>query len=119
MGLKTRYNAKRLSICKELIRKRNVVPICPEQLGGLSTPRKKVKFVGGNAVDVMNKKARVVNSSGKDVTNKFITGVKETLRIIKQLKIKKAILKSNSPSCGEDGLLPILLKKYGVKVTWM
>lgn len=117
LGLKTRYNAKRLPICRKLIRRRNIVPVCPEQLGGLSTPRQKVKFIGGSVFNI--KKVRIVNLNGEDVTDRFITGAKETLRIVKHLKIKKAILKSNSPSCGKGGVVPSLLKKHGVKITWV
>ncbi len=74
----------------ELVRKGVAIPICPEQLGGLPTPR--------IPAEIQDKK--VINKNGDDVTHNFQKGAKEALRIVKLTKCKKAILKSNSPSCG-------------------
>jgi uncharacterized protein YbbK (DUF523 family) len=64
--------------------------ICPEQLGGLPTPRTPAEILGN----------RVIMKDGRDVTFNFIKGAHEALRLAKLLNIKKAILKQRSPSCG-------------------
>lgn len=74
--------------------------ICPEQLGGLSTPRKPCEIVGGSAGDVLDGKAKVLNENREDVTSNFIRGANEVLGIANKINAKKAILKSRSPSCG-------------------
>ena len=78
----------------DLVRQGKAVLVCPEQLGGLSTPRlpSEIKDIGCERV--------VVSTSGEDVTQQFLKGAKETLNIAKMMNIKKAILKSRSPSCG-------------------
>ena len=79
-------NEKILKLAKNFI----LIPVCPEILGGLPTPRERAEQKG----------KRVVTKSGKDVTKYFEKGAKEVLKIAKILKIKKAILKQKSPSCG-------------------
>lgn len=74
----------------KLREKHNLIPVCPEQLGGLSTPRNPVEIVDGKAVD----------KEGKDFTLQFLKGAEETLKIAELLDCGTAILKSNSPSCG-------------------
>ena len=76
------------------------IPLCPEQLGGLPTPRNAAEIVGGDGFDVLRGKARVIDSEGVDVTGNFIKGANEVLKIINMLGIEKAILKEVSPSCG-------------------
>jgi len=98
-----------------------LIPICPEQLGGLTTPREMAEISG----------SKVFTLSGKDVTKQFRQGAKEVLKIAKLLGIKKAILKQRSPSCGcgrifdgtftrslkkGDGITTKLLKKNGIEV---
>ncbi|MCL2672464.1 MAG: DUF523 domain-containing protein [Clostridiales bacterium] len=65
------------------------LPVCPEQLGGLPTPRPPAEILGG----------RVVNIEGMDVTKAFARGAAETLRLCRLYGCKEAILKSRSPSC--------------------
>lgn len=69
-----------------------LIPICPEQLGGLPTPREPDEIRDG----------RVYEKSGKDNTEEFSRGAEETLRIAKLLNADMAILKQNSPSCGSS-----------------
>jgi uncharacterized protein YbbK (DUF523 family) len=98
-----------------------LIPVCPEILGGLPTPREPAEQKG----------KKVITKSGKDVTKYFEKGAKEVLKIAKILKIKKAILKQKSPSCGcgkiydgtfskrlikGDGVTAKLLKKNGIEV---
>ncbi|MEA3223696.1 MAG: DUF523 domain-containing protein [Thermodesulfobacteriota bacterium] len=76
------------------------IPVCPEQLGGLPTPRAPSDLIGGDGRDVLEGKARLLNSEGVDVTENFIKGGRQTCNIARILNAKKAILKEDSPSCG-------------------
>jgi len=70
--------------------KRQLIPVCPELLGGLPTPRPPAERVG----------ARILDRSGADVTAAYLRGAQETLRLARLLGCKTAILKARSPSCG-------------------
>ena len=73
-----------------LLKKHEVIKVCPEVMGGLSTPRLSSEI----------KNAKVINTDNIDVTEYFKIGAEKTLEIAKKNNIKYAILKSNSPSCG-------------------
>lgn len=77
----------------------HLIPICPEQLGGLPTPRKPAEILG-SSLNVLFGKSEVVNLEGKIVTKYFINGALETLKIAQLCGATFAILKENSPSCG-------------------
>lgn len=85
----------------EYLAKEEVIQVCPEVLGGLSTPRTPAEIVGGTAKDVLQGKAKVMTQSGEDVTSAFIRGAHEALNLAKRYQVKKAILKAKSPSCGK------------------
>lgn len=90
-GVPCRYNAqskynKNIELLKQ---KFNLILVCPEQLGGLSTPRA--------ASEIKNLK--VITTLGHDVTRQFLIGAKKTYKIAQKYKCKFAIFKSNSPSC--------------------
>jgi uncharacterized protein YbbK (DUF523 family) len=96
----------------------NPIPICPEQLGGLPTPRKKSE-INGDGFSVLKGLGKVYTEDGNDVTSFFIKGANEALKIAKTLKVNIAILKSLSPSCGVgeiyDGTFSKKIKEgYGV-----
>ena len=112
----------------DLCNKYTIIPICPEQLGGLSTPRIPSELLN-KAEDIAKGKGQIINKEGKDVTKNFIKGAEEILRLSKVYKVQYAVLKSKSPSCGTktvydgtfqgiliDGLgyTAYLLKKSGV-----
>jgi len=114
----------------KLLDKNILIPVCPEQLGGLPTPRENAEIVGDGYM-VLDGRGKVITCSGKDVTQYFVKGAKETLRIVKLYGIDSAILKQCSPSCGNgkiydgtfserlvsgDGVTTALLKRNGVKV---
>ena len=101
----------------EKLRGSLIVPICPEQLGGLSTPRKPSEIVRGNGFDVLEGRAKVIDSGGYDLTQNFLRGAKETLRIAKMNKIQKAYLKERSPSCGTTQIVYRKKEKSGSGVT--
>lgn len=101
-GVNCKYNAQNNYNEKiyNLLEKGEAIPVCPEQLGGLTTPRACAEILGGEGKDVLLNKAKVMNKDNMDITGSFIKGAMETLKIAKALKVEKAILKSNSPSCG-------------------
>ncbi|OGJ21886.1 hypothetical protein A3K73_06725 [Candidatus Pacearchaeota archaeon RBG_13_36_9] len=74
----------------EMVKKGEAIPVCPEQLGGLSTPKEKHEI----------KQGRVISETGVDRTEEFSRGAQEALKIAKSTGCKKAILKAMSPSCG-------------------
>ncbi|MGN1401960.1 MAG: DUF523 domain-containing protein [Bacillus sp. (in: firmicutes)] len=105
--------------------------VCPEMAGGLPTPREPAEIQGGTGADVLEGKARVITVSGKDVTDAFLKGAYEALRIAKEQKAFAVMLKQKSPSCGcgqiydgtysgtiraGDGVTAALLRKEGFKI---
>ncbi|HSN58423.1 MAG TPA: DUF523 domain-containing protein [Clostridiaceae bacterium] len=83
-----------------LLAEGKAIPVCPEQLGGLTTPRPTAEISGGTGADVLEGSAKVLTSSGADVTDNFTRGAREVLSIAKAAGAKEAILKAKSPSCG-------------------
>lgn len=73
---------------------------CPEQLGGLPTPRPPAEIQDGDGKKVLSKNATVQNCYGQNVTDAFISGAQATLNICQDNGIDIAILKEGSPSCG-------------------
>jgi uncharacterized protein YbbK (DUF523 family) len=123
LGIKCRYDGKSKLNEKviELSREEILIPVCPEQLGGLPTPREPTELRGG----------RVVTKSGEDLTKYFEMGAEQVLEKAKLLGVKTAILKQGSSSCGcgkiydgtfsgkiieGDGVTATLLKKNGISV---
>jgi uncharacterized protein YbbK (DUF523 family) len=124
IGIKCRYDGKSNlnKKCLGLFKKGKLIPVCPEQSGGLPTPR---------ARSEIQKNGKILTKLGKDVTENFIKGARETLKLAKILGAKEAILKSKSPSCGcgkiydgtfsgklikGDGVAAALLKKNKIMV---
>ncbi len=92
LGINCKYNAGN-NACTSLIKlaeKGKVIPVCPEQLGGLPTPR----------IPAEIKNNRVINKCGEDVTANFIKGAEEAMKIVDMVKPEIVILKAKSPSCG-------------------
>jgi uncharacterized protein YbbK (DUF523 family) len=123
LGVECRYDGKSKTNRKvlQLSKKEALIPICPEQLGGLPTPRTPAEQIND----------KVFTRAGKDVTLNFIQGAKEVLKIAKIYGVNEAILKQRSPSCGcgqiydgtfsgkiikGDGVTTALLKKNGINV---
>jgi uncharacterized protein YbbK (DUF523 family) len=97
LGIKCRYDSKDKLNEKvlELAKKEYLIPICPEQLGGLPTPREPNEFKG-NGCDVLERKSEVYTVSKKNVTQNFIKGANEVLKLAKLYEIKEVILKQKS-----------------------
>lgn len=116
-GLQTRYDDSIASSrsCLERLEETTWIPVCPEQLGGLPTPRCAADIVGGNGADVLRGSARVVCKDGTDVTEAFIKGARQVLEIATRQEISAVYLKSRSPSCGvtRQGVTAALLKQHG------
>ena len=91
------YNEDVIAYCQG----KEIVKVCPEVMGGLAIPRPPAEIVGGKAKNVLEGKAKVLSKEGHDVTEAFVKGAKETLKIAEKYHIKEAILKANSPSCGK------------------
>jgi uncharacterized protein YbbK (DUF523 family) len=104
LGLRTRYDAdsKPSDEIIELAKTERLIPVCPEQLGGLSTPRMKSTLSGGDGRAALSGSAKVVNEGGRDVTDNFLRGARATLAIAKVFGARFAILKEKSPSCGVE-----------------
>jgi uncharacterized protein YbbK (DUF523 family) len=115
----------------QLAREGLLLPVCPEQLGGLPTPRSPQEIQGGDGEAVLDGKARVVSREGVDVTAQFIRGAEETLKIARLLGITEFIGKSGSPSCSCDwiydgsfsggrvpgkGITAALLERNGIRL---
>ena len=123
LGVSCRYDgrSKGHPLAGELLKKHTAIPVCPEILGGLSTPRNPSERRG----------ERVVMSDGRDVTAEYRRGAEEALRLARLYGCTAAVLKEKSPSCGcgrvydgtfsgtltdGDGVTAELLKENGIKV---
>ncbi|MBZ4661329.1 MAG: hypothetical protein JG779_483 [Thermotoga sp.] len=130
LGLPTRYDGR--SVADErvlsLLERHDLIPVCPEQLGGLPTPRPRCEIYGGCG---WTGKERVLDEFGSDRTENFLKGAETTLKVARLLKVDLAILKSKSPSCGKKfvydgsfsgrlvpgkGVTAFVLERNGVEV---
>ena len=124
MGLETRYDGLVFTseTCRKAVADGIWLPVCPEQLGGLTTPRTAADIVDGNGNDVLAGRARVITRDGSDVTENFIKGAGQVLKIARKQNIEKVFLKAGSPSCGlapKIGVTAALLKAEGFFVVEM
>jgi len=120
LGIPCRWHGRRPKKRQKLIerlKKRYVlVPVCPEQLGGMSTPRTSERLEGSGA-EVLDGRLRIIApETGKDVTRFHVNGARYTLEIAKIVGACRAYLKSGSPSCDRDGITGEILKRSGLKV---
>lgn len=133
-GLATTHDGKAKPHPKvlELLRQGRAVLVCPEQLGGLPTPRPEAEIEPGmDGADVMRDAAAVVDVHGVDVTAQYKRGAHEALKAARLSGATIAILKARSPSCGSgqiydgafagdlvegDGVTAALLKSQGLEV---
>ncbi|MCK9216830.1 MAG: DUF523 domain-containing protein [Firmicutes bacterium] len=102
LGVNCKYDGgnNKIPFIDSLLDKHNFIPICPEQLGGLTTPRLPSEICYKNKAIGSKEDKIIKNIEGLDVTSYFIRGAQEALYICELFKCRKAILKSNSPSCG-------------------
>lgn len=92
LGCRCRYDgaSKAQPLAAALAKQHELVPVCPEQLGGLATPRPPAERRGD----------RVVTEAGADVTAQYRRGAEEALVLYQMLGCDAAVLKERSPSCG-------------------
>ncbi len=104
LGLNARYDGRTKT--NELVRSflsRNdllPVPVCPEQLAGLPTPRPASQFVRGDGAAVLDGDGVLNDATGAEVGPSFLRGARETLKIAELTGCRDALLKERSPSCG-------------------
>ena len=132
-GLEVRYNGTHCLNNKisQLIDQKKAITVCPELLGGFSTLREPAEIIGGDGDDVLDGKAKVIEKSGRDVTDLYITGAYITLRKAQDYYTTAVVLKEFSPSCGSsmiyngefqgkkipgNGVTTALLKRNGIRV---
>ena len=123
LGVRCRYDggSKPQEPILRLMEKYTLIPVCPEQLGGLPTPRAPSERQGD----------RVVSREGADVTAEYLRGAEEALRLMDFFHAEGAVLKERSPSCGKgliydgsfsgvltegDGVFAQKLRERGVPV---
>lgn len=92
LGCRCRYDgaSKAHPLAAALAERHELVPVCPEQLGGLATPRPPAERRGG----------AVVTAAGLDVTEQYRRGAEEALALCRFFGCEAAVLKERSPSCG-------------------
>ena len=123
LGVHCRYDGQ-ASVCPHLAQLQQhyqLIPVCPEIMGGLPTPRQPAELCQG----------RVYDRSGRDITAAFARGAAEVLHLAELYQCRYAILKERSPSCGSgqvydgnfsatlvagDGVLAAALKEKGITV---
>jgi len=125
LGAACRYDGNSVPLPEETLKalteRYELIPVCPEQLGGLATPRESAERCGN----------RVVTAGGADVTVKYFRGAEQALYLAERFACTKALLKERSPSCGSgeiydgsftrtltagDGVTAALLKAKGIAV---
>lgn len=132
-GCRCRYDggANPISEVGHLVAGGRAVLVCPEEDGGLGTPRPAAEIVGGDGHDVLAGRARVMTEAGDDVTDAYIAGAEKALAAARAAGATTAILKARSPSCGTaeiydgtfsgslaagDGVTAALLQRNGITV---
>lgn len=116
---------------KKFLKDKEFVLVCPEQLGGLTTPRDPAEIINKSDTKILDDNISVISNKNKDVTESFLRGARETLKIAQIYNCKEAILKEGSPSCGAnfiydgtfsgvkvsgEGITTKLLRQNGIKV---
>lgn len=129
LGCRCRYNAeirRNAEICSWPESQR--VAVCPEELGGLPTPRPPAAIdPEADGAAVLDGRARVTTDRGEDVTSAFVRGAERALEIALSAGCRRAFLKSRSPSCGHgelsgraaraNGVFSELVSRQGLQVT--
>ncbi|HGF7301315.1 TPA: DUF523 domain-containing protein [Enterococcus hirae] len=103
-GVLCRYDGQEKAVpeLKKLVAEGKAIMVCPEVMGGLSTPRAPAEIVGGDGFDVWNGQAKVITTNGKDVTKAYQEGAIHAYQKLKEQEIDLVILKAKSPSCGSS-----------------
>ena len=134
LGHRVRYDGGAsgpFDLLEQWIEEGRVVPLFPEVAGGLPTPRAAAEIPGGQGGQVLDGIAAVITTDGEDVSAQFLEGARQALELVQKHGIRVAVLKANSPSCGNlltydgtfsgvkvngEGVSAALLKRHGVRV---
>ncbi len=131
-GFNVRYDGgnARNDLAVKLVAMGQAVTVCPEIMGGFSTPRVPAEIQGGTGQDVLAGRAKVMNRAGCDVTREYLQGAEMVLKIAQDHGVTVAFLKQKSPACGTklvydgkfagnkipgQGVTAALLQKHGIK----
>lgn len=130
LGIRTRYDGAHCRreevLC--LLENCHFVPVCPEQMGGLPTPRRPAEIKAGDGRDVLEGGACILRSDGLDVTENFLRGARMVAELAELTDARRALFKEGSPSCGVTevrrdgepaagcGLTTALLQRKGLRV---
>lgn len=134
LGIRCRYDGgdSRSDTAIKQGETQDIIPVCPEESGGLPTPRPPAEIVGGDGNDVLDGKAKVMTVEGTDVTEAYLKGARHALGVAQSNGTTHVVLKARSPSCGcgdiydgtfsgtltsGDGVTTALLKRHGITVT--
>ena len=120
LGIPCRWHGQRRKRRDKLIERLKkgfvLVPVCPEQLGGMPTPRTS-ETLDGTGAQVLDEGLRIIApETGQDVTMFHVNGAKYTLEVAQIVGARRAYLKAGSPSCDRDGVTGEVLKRAGIKV---
>ena len=120
LGIPCRWHGrrpkKREELIKRLGRRYVLVPICPEQLGGMPTPRTSETLHGTGAQVLDNGLRIIAPETGEDVTHFHVNGAQYALEIAVTVCASRAYLKGGSPSCDRQGVTGEVLTRGGIKV---
>lgn len=133
-GVHCRYDGKSKpdAAIMENVQKNRICLACPECMAGLKSPRPPAEIQGGDGFDVLDGRAKVVDSEGRDVTEEFIRGSERFVDFVRRSGAQRVYLKSGSPSCGVHkicdgsfsgrkrdgcGVAAALLARNGIDVT--
>jgi len=120
LGIPCRWHGRRAKKRDTLIdrlKKRYIlIPVCPEQLGGMPTPRTSERL-NGTGTQVLDEGLRIIApETGEDVTDFHLNGAQYTLEIARIVGARRAYLKGGSPSCDKDGVTGEVLGRAGIFV---
>jgi uncharacterized protein YbbK (DUF523 family) len=102
LGICCRYDGGH-TLCPGLAdftRNHHFIPFCPEQLGGLPTPRPPSVIQGGDGRNLLEGRGAVIDNRGNNVSDAFKKGARESLKLAEMAEARAAIMKDRSPSCG-------------------
>jgi len=120
LGVPCRWHGRRAKrrdkLIERLKRKYVLVPVCPEQLGGMPTPRTS-ETLNGTGAQVLDERLRIIApETGEDVTDYHVKGSQYILEIAEIVGARRAYLKGGSPSCDREGVTGEILRRGGVRV---
>lgn len=135
LGARVRYNGSDKAVSDGVlarwIAEGRVVSLCPEVAAGLPTPRPPAEIRGAGGGAVLRGQAQVVDARGNDVSEAFVRGAEQALALVREQRIRVAVLTERSPSCGSsliydggfggvtrpgEGATTALLREHGVGV---